>query len=914
MPIPIACVPRWLRGTVIDDTTRWNKFIAVATNILQLHDLNPDMPGLSLGPTGREDSFVGLLRQWNQLRHKWLNRADTTLKEVVNLGKDQTGKLFRAFYAEQVQTHPNGTAFEGELTTEQLTGPIYGLEEEALGVRAKMQMEFREFLNAVEESLVNKVRRTITDPAQILVRDAEVAAIRKDFDRLREKPYFPLMRFGKYSLTVLDSAGRVEEFQQFESKREQEAELALQKKHPRASEKTLRIGIIPDSIQGMAGMPPRLMQMMISEMNLTPEQRNVLRDITLKLAPGNSFRKQLIRRKGTAGFSEDGLRTYANYFFHGANHLGRMTYKEPLEAVIDLADRRIPRDGNVIDVRKVQGVKQYMREHLTYIMNPQNEWSGLRAFGFIWYLGFMPKSAFINLTQVPLVSYPFLATRYGDVKAVAELAKAMKDGLRSITADRGLAPDELAAMTRLLDDGLINQSFATELAGVANGTMLSKLTVSNQLGGRLAQSVVGQGAYMFSLAEGYNRRVTGIASYRLARNGLLQGRTFDSLTEEERNSISDQAYLEARSSIERTQFEYSSWNRPVFMRGKKSAIFLFMQYVQNMLFFIARDPGRLRFLGLMVFAAGIQGMPFMEDLLDLLDVMFSTKNKKFDSRKEARELITDLGLNADMLMLGSGAYSFGLPWLGAQVGLPLPEVDVRGSLSLGRIIPGFEPATEMLGGAAGLPLSDPDRSLMDFQENAGGALMAIPMNIIRASLSDSPHTWKRFETAMPSSIRSIMRGIRFAREGEEVTGSGATLHQFDTENPKEVAEILMQVAGFAPRAVTKAQTIRAQSKEVEIFYRVRRGELLGVLDFGFRVGDRDAIKAGLDGITQYNRDVPYGELRISREDIRQSRRARTRSRVLAERGVPNSPRYFRVTQETAKAFGDTRLDENTSDF
>jgi len=789
--------------------------------------------------------------------------ADATVKEIQDLSPQERSVLAEVLYEEQLEAAPDFTGY----TEEDLRRR--GLTDRMLAVKARIHADFLRLLGEMEEVAVRDARRRFRGMGEEGRRRAAIADIERDFARLRRRPYFPLMRFGKYVVRVTDEKGKIQEFEMHDqsldadnSYRDWEKRLEHSGRFRRGW--SVRRDMLTDQQFSFQGLPAGFSDALQANLNLTPDQQRELKEILHKMAPEQSLRKHFLKRKKTAGFSEDMLRTYANYFWHGSNHIARVRHAADLqEAINDVKKQKDLVPGQATDVSALSGIQGYLEKHLDYILNPKNEMAGLRGFGFMWYLGFVPKSALVNLSQVPLVTLPYLGARYGDVAATKALSAAIKAVPKYVKRD-SLPPRTVEMLEHLTKMGLINQSFATELAALSGGTALNAALADTGLG-RKSREILGKGTWLFSMAEQANRRITAVAAYELHRDKILDGRRETDLTEAERVDLESRATDAAREAVERTQFEYSGWNRAPFMRGKASVIFLFMSYVQNMLFFLGRrDAATARYLGMVLFFAGLQGLPFAEDLMDLIDRMFSTPNRRFNVRKETREFLTDLGLNPDLMMLGISSESFGLSYLGRAAGIPIPEVDIQGSLSFGRPL-GF---TE---GLAPPGPVDTDREFMQLAEGVGGAVAAIPMNWFRAMHSDSPNTLKRVEMAMPSFARNITRAVRYAAEGEESTMSGAFLAEIPRSSVSDVGGLMLQAFGFAPSDVNRARRARWASKEVEIYYKARKTELLGRLNWA-HTKDRRMIKAALDDITAYNREVPYHELRIKQTSIQTSRK------------------------------------------
>ena len=99
-------------------------------------------------------------------------------------------------------------------------------------------------------------------------------------------------------------------------------------------------------------------------------------------------------------------------------------------------------------------------------------------------------------------------------------------------------------------------------------------------------------AKMFQEAENFNRQITARAGFDLA---LREGKNFE------------EAVQLAGEAVRKTHFEYARYNRAEFQRGKKSALFLFMQYLTSMMWMLGTSPAKWRILTMMLFAGGLWG-------------------------------------------------------------------------------------------------------------------------------------------------------------------------------------------------------------------------------------------------------------------------------------------------------------------
>jgi len=718
--------------------------------------------------------------------------------------------------------------------------------------------------------------------------------IDKDFQQLRHRNYFPHMRFGSYAVTIKAEQDGIEYggkkykrneviiFETYESTTAQRA--AAEKwmvEKPAGSSVTATT--LKDEEFAFLGMPPSLFATIEEQLTLTEEQRNRLKEIFIRNSPGRAFLRHLIKRRGVEGFSADASRVFATYVLNAANHIARVEhYRDMQDNLLGLETRQkgfdpiltaearkldpnapaVPAEG--IDQNKVGVLANYFNRHYKYIMNPGNDLAKLRAIGFMWYLGFNAKSAVVNLSQVPLVTYPYLAARFGDSKAISALTKAMPAAAkfaRGLNAQ--LSPEVDAVIKRLSDEGLLDESMAVNLAGFTESDPLEKM-VPKTKSGRLFDRFSLAGAWMFRNAEKYNRYVTAIASARLA---VQEGASVE------------EAYRIARQTVQSTQFEYAKWNRPEFMRGKKSVFFLFWQYMQHASFlaFGGHNAGTaVRFWTLLLLAAGFQGLPFAENLLDLYD-WSSAKLKSLtgwgdphtDSRKELRELVVALGGDPNLWMHGMSSY-FGLGPLHLleAVGVPIPRTDVSGSLSMGRVIPGIESLTDQ----AAKPEEKFGRTVIE----AMGPVMGMPYVLWRALADDNPDLYKRWERAMPTAIKGAMRGTRWMTRGGEEFRGGGELIGFDMQDIDQRLEAITQMFGFAPSRLNRAYELSAAQESTKRYYGTKRTLLMEDYAWAKTHNRMDMLADVKREIRKFNHTAPHPKLRITPNVLRQSLSERAR--------------------------------------
>lgn len=866
---------------------KFNWFTKTFWNIIQIAEKNRHIPGVA--------EYRELLDFWNNTKMRWISRADERVKEWSNLGKDMGDKLSRFMFAIDAQEFTTDEQSrwptEAELST---LAEKFQLSAEALDVYNKVKNDFLAALDSIQESLEADAIQSFTDP---LIIQTRIQEIREDIEKLKARPYFPHARFGQYSITVRDQLDNIVYMELTETEKGQSRRAeALKKEFPEADGFGIKRDRIPDEATVLRGLPTIMLKRMAEKLELSPAQLDVLEQLMFETSPAQSFKHRFERREGIAGYSLDGQRSYANYFFHGANHLARIRWGGELQdAIKTIEDGTNALRGADINVNKRRRLVDYLKRHFDYIMTPQNDWASVRSAAFQYWLGFSPVSAMINLTQVPMVAYPYLSKRFTDISTLNELKRAALDVHKLYKGNPRLAPDEMRAIDLAVEQAFIDESQATELAGVAEGDNLQRILPGTRLH-RGVKQLGYASAWMFQNAEKINRRIVFRAGYRLAKANpdaaYLQElkeaspRLFSEMRENGFTEEEAIGFLGGKDAVLQTQFEYSSWARPEFVRGKKGTLFMFFMFKANMLHFALHAPGRAKFFLILLGTAGLMGMPGFEDMEAIVKFMAKQLfGVKFNIEKEIREFAKEVGFDKpDLLLHGVSRYGFGLPAAAQMIGVPFPNVDLSASLGQGSIVPGAAPALELLSGEAEFA-GGFARSV----EGVAGAGFGIPISILRAMTDDNPDQHKRWERVLPRALRGASKAVRFYQEEREKDRSGATVLRFDPQDPQQMAEILAQGLGFAPTRLTQKWDFKRFQQETFRYWQTRRGMLLTQLDYARSTRDREGIADTIAAVKRFNKEVRDGgqpSLSISGKTIRRSLRSRFKRRALVGKDIP----------------------------
>lgn len=905
-------MPPELAERVRKSSTKYNNFLRYALTLTQIARENAHIAEIT--------EYTEHVREWWAEKSQWTDRANETLEQWAKLMPDEaTQQRFARFvHAATLESDELGRKLtvDEKLTLGKAVGLDLEKNTELRQFYMRVQQDFHDAISALMDVLRKDARIRWSNDIEALM------AAEKNIDEeervLLNRDYFPLSRFGKHGVVV-----RAEQELTYKDRTFQKGDTILYELYETKKDAQKRIhnlhaqfgaraSISPRKVEeeeyGFQGMPQVLLRRL--EELLDEDQKKALQQILHEMAPGQSYKHSLQRRKGTLGFSMDAPRGYANYFMHFANHISRINHYHEMKGAIQKLKERADAvwhsaGGTVEEADRLRELQNHLDRHYQYAMNPGNEWSSLRAVGFLWYIGFVPKSAIVNLTQIPMVTAAYLGNRYGDLKMTRYLLASMKRARQLWTNGTGLSPDESAAVERAVEAGFINESQATDLASVAEGSNLFRLMPGKLRKGEAAakkvRTVAAAAGHWFQTVEMFNRYITFDAAYRLERDKILQGRDDEKLPEMERMQLYERAFLAGREAVENTQYEYARWNRAEFMRGRKSSLFLFMQYLQNSLYFQLRGSGKMRFFLAMAVLAGLQGFPGAEMIFDLLDFFKQKGRNEFglsgdpysDVRTELRELFQELDANPDLMMHGISRYGPGS--IVREFGLPAPRVDISGSLSLGSPIPGWDPIarfatgkTQDLSGAA-------HQATTDVVGAAYGGLW----DIMAAVAGNDQDMWKRAERAAPTTVKNISKAARWATRGKETDPSGATLVEFDKDNPEHWMEIAAQAAGFTPTRLSVARERNWAGKEMARYYAGRRAIIMKQYDLAREANDREAEADVMKAVRHFNENAPKG-MQLSLKAMAQSHHKRRLNRRKTERDQPlrqkDAPEYRRVLE------------------
>ncbi|HHT8410068.1 TPA: PLxRFG domain-containing protein [Neisseria meningitidis] len=745
------------------------------------------------------------------------------------------------------------------------------LPDAAQRVYRKARDDYRAHFGQVRDALAERLARAGQD-VEIVRR------LKERFDNELGGVYFPLARFGDYLVVVKDADGNSVNVSRAETLSEAEKLRDALKADFGAGFKVSPVMKSRDYIQSRDAVSGGFMKELgeaVGMLDLDPAQQAELNDTLTQLylnsLPDTSWAKHGIHRKGVPGFSDDARRAYAQNMGSGANYLAKLRYAdrmaEQLDVMQDFVDGRKYVEG--FNQRQLQRVADEMRKRHEAVMNPNPSKlaQALTGFGFLWMMGMSPASAIVNLSQTAMVAYPVMAAKWGYADAARELLRASKQiglkvGEKFNTIEDSLNEDEKAAFQKAVDYGVIDLSQAHDLAGVANG--------DPGLAGSAWQKVMDKASWLFHHAEKFNRQVTFVAAYRLAKRA---------------GADSEAAFEQAKKATYDGHFDYAAQNRPRFMMGNVAkVVFLFKQYSQNILYALGRNAylafkgdkeARKTLAGLLVshaMASGILGLPFVSTLLAVASMLGSDDDDPWDAEAALRNMLADtFGDKAGEVM--------------AKGFSRLTPLDVSGRLGLNQLI-----FPDIQDGLAGKKWAE---SLV---VGSTGAMVGAGIGAADGvqKILDGRYM-EGLESMLPVAIRNPLKAVRYATDGQ-VDKSGITV-----KDDFNLFELAGQAAGFRSSDLALKQEGKSAVYRRDRALSAARAKILSAMAKAVVEQDAAALRELRSVVAQWNRKHP--ERAIKSENIMSSVRNRQRRVVGAKDGIYLSDKHSDARTDGGFAFG-----------
>lgn len=831
-----------------------------------------DIWGESMPGVKRFDEVV---RQMDTERQRNAELADQIIERWRKLPSDVADRvsdlMHRATLARFDPDTHKGLLPPGELKDIQTLWNT--LPEPAKALYRDVRNTYADTLRAIRNGLADRAEQAGTNGARV------AAQIRLEFDKyLQDGPYFPLARFG--DLILIADKGDERMVETFESSAKRE----LRTRQLRAAGWMVKLtskAQYSASKDGAAGHLIGEVLEKVSALDMPADQKSNLMDNLNQLAistlPDASYRRHFRHRKGVPGFSSDAMRAFAASMQHAGHHIAKIRHAHELSILIDEMQKDIRDARGNVDTTEQQQVAAELTRRIDYLMNPNTHPVAAAAgqVGFVMSLGGSVASGLVNMTQTPFVTFPWLGAKFGFGNASAALTKASKDYFGGkwekwsgfvMAGNAKLSADEQRAIRDLENQGLINLTQAHDLAGTANtdSTVSKRAFAVNR-----AMKIVG---WTFHVPEVFNRQVSALASYRLARGA---GQDHAAAVET------------ARQALIRTHFDYSASNRARMMQGNFTRVItMFKQYSQQMTYLLWRNAylslkgespevkreARRMLVGVAAMhfsAAGTLGLPLgvfgITPLLGLLAMAMGDEDDPWDWEAEFRNMLADTFGTSAGEALARGPMRL------------LLNVDLAGRVGLGDLwwrAPNKEAEGRDLVEAWMLNLLGP---VAGYAGQMGTAMQAF----------EEGKFGRGVESMMPKFVSSPLKAYRYSDEGVR------SWRGDDLGVELTPGDVLGTALGFQPARLAEMYEGRAAIKGREAKLQARRQEIVNMWVSAQLAGDSDGAYDARDAIQRFNETNP--EMRITIPTLHRSLRTKRRNAAQIENGayLPASRDYLR---------------------
>ncbi|MCW8037958.1 PLxRFG domain-containing protein [Acinetobacter entericus] len=869
-----------------------------------------DLLGLGLQALGRRQlteiysKLLPPLTQYNDLAAQMdadKNDAGAKADELVRAWskvKDEKPLAELMHESTLAQIDPSKPHESGDSVTKykKLHAQYNALSPEAQKVYADTRDEYKDQLTNVKQAIKDRIVRASMSNEK----KAELMQQMDDqFFKALKGVYFPLARFGKYVVIVRDKKGVVESVSRAETMAEAQksrAELfeifpdstidqVILDKEFNASRDAVGRGFMTNLFNELGNMGLDAARQV--------ELQDVLGQLYLNSMPDLSWAKHGIHRKGTAGFSQDARRAFAQNMFHGASYLAKLRYSDLLSEQLDAMQKHASvsrKNDPAYDQPKAQRVINEMNLRHENLMNPKSNplSSTLTSVGFIYYLGLSPAAAMVNLSQTALVAYPIMGAKWGFDKAGKELLKASNDfrkGVdfhkvkwegtktdlyKAVSADisKLLNKDEQKAYKDAVDRGVIDVTQAHDLAGIAQGEDSGVMWKM--------RPIMRAASTMFHSAERFNREVTFIAAYRLARNA---------------GSSHDQAFDQAVDATYKGHFDYSSGNRPRVMQGNVAKVLLlFKQFCQNMIYTLSRQAyqsikadsqaerleARKALASVLVMHAafaGVLGLPVVGMLLSAASWMGGDDDDPWDAEIALRNYLAEAFNPTISNLIMKGAPR------------ALTPIDMSGRVGINNML--LPDVQEGLEGK---------RWAESAMAAALGPVAGIGTNVIKGAQEISEgHNMRGIETMLPVFLKNFAKTQRYADEGVQDKTGVSIMDEVSS------MDLLVQGMGFSPSDIRTANEGKSAIYQLDRKLNERRGSLMTLWSRAKMMDDQDEMDSLWAEIQGFNEKNP--SRRITRLNLNQSYRNRQRRIDRSEDGIYLSKNHQDAREAGRFAFG-----------
>ena len=696
------------------------------------------------------------------------------------------------------------------------------------GLPADLQATYKDIRQSYEGAL-QRYEDLLLRNASPSMRDK----LRLEFEaRKKLVAYIPFLRSGDYWLEYADPKSGERTVQAFQSARERDNFVA---KDLPTNTKVRKYRNLHEARFVASEVPPTTfiggIIRDLKQQGATDEMINSVYQSYLALMPAESISKRFMKAEDVLGMERDIVRGYGDTMIKWSRKLADSEYAPQ----IDRAITGVKNEASAIGTSDVAAVSDTINEQSAFFHNPTygKVVSGLTSFSYFEYIAGNISSALINLSTLPMFSWPILGGKFGFDKASSAMLAAGKVVANGLDKN----PKYKALYQSLMDHAQFEHTMAREVLEAR------RMTTGDYLG--VKAKVLDFLSIPFSATERYNRGVTAVAAFDLARaQGMSEA----------------DAVKYAVTTVKDINTSGMAVTAPKYMQSPVGRVFFtFKSFVWNSAFIVARafhqaykgeSPevrriAQRQLLGIYGMAgafAGVKGLPFFgfaETVAQMLNVLFGDDDEPFNFDEEMRNFFGEL------LYKGPTNFLTNLE-IANRTGVAQDLIfrdDPRGIAEHGYVLSAMKNAF----GPAGSYLIGAERGIKAMNEG---------------------QTMRGIESLVPSWVRNGMKGMRYMSEG------AVTLKGDPIEEDIGAYNSLMQLIGFSPASLssTYEKTSAAKGYDREVAQRKQR--LLNKYDMARTAGDSDLMTEVREEIEAFNSKRTSPKDRITGDTLSRSQKAR----------------------------------------
>jgi hypothetical protein len=771
-----------------------------------------------------------------------------------------------------------------------------------------------------------------------------IAAITKTFQEAKLlEVYFPLMRYGNFWFSV--GKGKSGEFYMFEGEvaRNNAIETRVAELN-KAGDKRTKDQMIADGDIDIGNDIRKLREKHIESSDMLKEifamlDQNKMSDIDavkdniyqmyLMTLPDKDIRRKFVHRQGKTGFSADVIRNFIVSQHTAANQLARLKYSDKIRNGIAAAYAEIQQNPDKLKLATIirEVSNRAINEITPTVPEEGLDWDQVASLGnkfvFYWLLT-SPKSALVQMTQLPIVGLPTLGAEFGIGKATATAARygalwsklgtTKKDengdvitswGQPSINDSKYVNEHPNPAYRKVLKDAW---NFAND-KDIFMSTYAGDMTAMSAVPSARYKNVVSRGIrFTFDLmggafhhAERISREIMYMSAFELAyadakQKGMDGNAAFDAATEKALKLTYD------------ALFNYTQYNKPPPMKTAGGRLaFQFLTYPLQMTSYLVRNfYGMLPFLnkeekkeaaikffgtlGMTGLFAGVTGFPLYSFIMGMTDgireLMRDEEDEDYDEDDEGNPLgrrSTDLWFRNWFIPNYFGPDSslanfFNLTEEQAQTlarGVEMGPISAYTDLNVGT-----STSLDGLWFRSDAPAETSREAFQNFVFSFTGPIGSVGANFAGAFDDFNKGQLNRgFEKLSPAWLKGGLSAMRLKSEGATTTKGDEIMNpEFYT-----TGKLLAQTLGFGSTEVAQVQKANFMAKQIVTKINREKENILNRLDVAVRKDDDDKIDEILEEIDKFN--TKNAMLAINGETVSKSLQSRAERRGKAYQGL-----------------------------